>query len=1021
MLDAPQPSGIFVSCASDEFERDGASFPGLRKQLRGYLARTRSNVRVQEDFPQAAARTVRKLADEIRPRAVVIHLLGEKAGAVADATEVAAYLRDEPSFLAEHPELRTALGDFSGITYTQWEAFLALHYDVKLLVYATDKASAQQAHLDRLRLAGRYAHRIEDHTDLFGQLIGDLHDILPVVPKFTRKTAGTQLEKHAPRVLFGREAELAALDAAWAHGTLNVYTLVAWGGAGKTSLVFHWVQTRFAATEPKWPGVERYFDWSFYSQGTGESRQSSADLFIAKALEFFGDPDPTAGGPYERGERLAALIRQHRTLLVLDGIEPLQYPPGDPQAGRLKDPGLEALLRELAADNPGLVIVTTREHLTNLEGHATTEERKLDKLPKEAAVALLRDLRIVGTDEELHAAWQAASGHALTLSLLGRYIADAYEDRDIRHYREVKFEAADQEHQGRSAFKVMIAYERWLQSGGPPRQRELAVLRLTGLFDRPMAKGCMQALREWEMPSLLQRLLSARARQVARTFGSLATMSDEAWNIAVKRLSEVELLSVSADAIDAHPLIREYFAAQLKRDQPAAFQAAHSRLFDHLCESTPYRPDGIDGLTPLYEAVTHGCLAGRHQEACVKVYVDRILRGTGSDGHYSPRKLGAIGADLAAVYAFFDKPFSQVSPQLVAQAWLLNQAAFHLRALGRLSEALQPMRAGLEMSARQKDWKNAAIAAGNLSDLKLTLGRLTDAATDARHSIANADRSGDAFQRMAGRSKSANALLHSGQWTEAGSLFAAAERMQQERQPGYDLLYSVQGFQYCLWLLAPAEQASWQRLLDPSISITESQISSCLEEVERRGNKMFDWRVSGDPLLDIALDHLTLAGVGLIRAILENEMGTPLVRMDGALGNDSDGTNVCFTDPQRTLDLPHVAAAVSGLRAAGHVDELPRGLLTASLYQFVRGEHDLARKDLAEAQQIAERGPMPLFLADIHLTRARFGIIAKDESGWSEVDAKAELDRAAKLIRELGYGRRYEELADAEAALGRHP
>ncbi len=249
---------------------------------------------------------------------------------------------------------------------------------------------------------------------MFGQLIGDLHDILTVVPKFTRKISGTQLEKHAPRVLFGRETELAALDAAWANGTLNVYTLVAWGGAGKTSLVFHWVQTRFAAKG--WPGVERYFDWSFYSQGTGESRQTSADLFIAKALEFFGDPDPTKGGPHERGERLAGLIRQHRTLLILDGIEPLQYPPSDPQAGRLKDPALESLLRELAADNPGLVVITTREHLTNVEGQATTEEQKLDKLAKEAAVALLRHLQIVGTDEELHAAWQDAGGHALTLS-----------------------------------------------------------------------------------------------------------------------------------------------------------------------------------------------------------------------------------------------------------------------------------------------------------------------------------------------------------------------------------------------------------------------------------------------------------------------------------------------------------------------------------------------------------------------------------------------------------------------------
>ncbi len=982
--------GIFISCVSDEFEKEGALFPGLRGQLRAYLSRTRSNVRVQEGFPQTVVGTVRKLADEIRPRAAVIHLVGEKAGAIADPAEVAEYLKAEPRFLANHPGLRAALGDCSGISYTQWEAFLALHYGVCLLVYATDKATAQQVHLDRLRLGQRYAIPIKNDTDLFGQLIGDLHAILGDVPKFTRKISGTQLPKHAPKVLFGREKELAALDAAWAKETLNVYTLVAWGGAGKTSLVFHWVQTRFAAKG--WPGVERYFDWSFYSQGTGESRQTSADLFVAKALEFFGDPDPTKGGPHERGERLAGLIRQHRTLLILDGIEPLQYPPSDPQAGRLKDPALEALLRELAADNPGLVVITTREHLTNVEAHATTEEQRLDKLAKEAAVALLRHLQIVGTDEELHAAWRDAGGHALTLSLLGRFIADAYKDRDIRHYREVKFEAADQEHQGRSAFKVMIAYERWLAGKRPWYKRlveqvrrlfrgehavrnpprELAILRLTGLFDRPMAKGCLEALRAKPVISGLTDVL--------------VKLTPQQWNIAMKRLSEVDLLSVSADAIDAHPLIREYFAAQLKRDQPEAFRAAHSRLFDYLCENTPHRPDGIDGLAPLYEAVTHGCFAGRQQEAKDKVYEDRILRGTGSGGNYSTFKVGAIGADLAAVAAFFDEPWSQVSPNLRegTQAWLLNEAAFSLRALGRLTEALQPMRVGFESYVRQEKWKFAAITASNLSELEVTLGRLPDAVADARQSITHADQSGDAFWRMGTRTTEADALHHSGQRVEAGALFAEAERMQRERQPQFDLLYSVQGFQYCDWLLAPADQTAWQHLLDQPLSNSKSQVSDGLAEVERRGRYALNIVLNGSrKLLDIALNHLTLARVGLIRAILR----------------------AYPPNPQPTLDLPHVAAAVNGLRAAGQINYVALGLLTAALHHFVRGEPAIAQKHLAEAQQIAERGPMPLFLADIHLTRAR---LFRDRD---------ELAKAATLIRTHGYGRRTEELAAAEAAL----
>jgi hypothetical protein len=61
----------------------------------------------------------------------------------------------------------------------------------------------------------------------------------------------------------------------------------------------------------------------------------------------------------ERRGRLAKLISHRRTLLVLDGLEPLQNPPG-PQEGRVRDPSLQALLRELAAFNSGLCVITTR-------------------------------------------------------------------------------------------------------------------------------------------------------------------------------------------------------------------------------------------------------------------------------------------------------------------------------------------------------------------------------------------------------------------------------------------------------------------------------------------------------------------------------------------------------------------------------------------------------------------------------------------------------------------------------------
>lgn len=81
-----------------------------------------------------------------------------------------------------------------------------------------------------------------------------------------------------------------------------------------------------------------------------------------------------------------------------------------------------------------------------------------------------------------------------------------------------------------------------------------------------------------------------------------------------------------------------------------------------------------------------------------------------------------------------------------------------------------------------------------------------------------------------------------------------------------------------------------------------------------------------------------------------------------------------------------------------------------------------SQADLDEAWDIAARGPMPLLMADIHLYRARlFGRI-KDEGPrmtypWES--PAADLAEARRLIEKHGYGRRKEELEDAEAALSR--
>src|ERR1700693_4416076 len=95
--------------------------------------------------------------------------------------------------------------------------------------------------------------------------------------------------------VFGREEDIAFLDNAWAKQHVNVVTIVAWAGVGKSTLVNHWLR-RMAAKHYR--SAELVFGWSFYRQGTSGDT-SSADEFLDAALTWFGDPDPRLGTSWE--------------------------------------------------------------------------------------------------------------------------------------------------------------------------------------------------------------------------------------------------------------------------------------------------------------------------------------------------------------------------------------------------------------------------------------------------------------------------------------------------------------------------------------------------------------------------------------------------------------------------------------------------------------------------------------------------------------------------------------------------
>ena len=432
--------------------------------------------------------------------------------------------------------------------------------------------------------------------------------------------------------LFGREEDITFLDRAWAKKEVNVVTIVAWAGVGKSTLVNHWLR-RMAAKHYR--SAELIFGWSFYRQGaTGKT--SSADEFIDAALTWFGDPDPRLGTAWEKGERLAKLIAHHRTLLVLDGLEPLQNPPG-PQEGGLREASLQALLRELAAFNTGLCVITTRTPLADIADHEGTSafRRNLEQLSSDAGAKLLRALGVNGNEAELRSASDEFRGHCLALTLLGSYLTDAY-NGDIRRREEVSARLAHDLRQGAHARKVMESYQSWLGEGP-----ELAVLRILGLFDRPADEKALGALlKSPSIPGLTKSLTDLRPTE---------------WQTILAKLRRARLLARedphNPGQLDTHPLVREYFGEQLRNQQTDAWKECNRRLFHYYRMLAPQLPNSFREMEPLFSAVICGCNAGLFRETLNEVYIPRIQRGNAC---FAANILRARGVLLSALIHFFE-------------------------------------------------------------------------------------------------------------------------------------------------------------------------------------------------------------------------------------------------------------------------------------------------------------------------------------------------------------------------------
>ena len=787
----------------------------------------------------------------------------------------------------------------------------------------------------------------------------------------------------APDKLIGRDAELAMLHDAWESRTprkVNAVVLHALGGAGKSALL-RWFANELLAAGGG--GASRIYGWSAYSQGSGEQKRADADSFISKALGDFGYPGELPKDPVERGRALAKLIQKERVLLLLDGLEPLQDAP-NVNRGKFKDKGLAELVKLLAGHNPGLVVLTTRQEVPELVGFGSVViNHELDQLSDHAGADLLVELGVHGRQRELEAAVHELDGHALSVTLLGAYLAEvcggAIRHKDQFDFAHIVLSPEEQSElltdktiiPAKRAAKVMQGYLAQFEKPAQDAGAERAILNLLGLFDRPADGPAVDALLTKHIPGLTDALFFDGSEPLPEAKRAARLLE------AKRRLRKLRLLSKAnpedLHELDAHPVVRAFCTGRLE-EAPEAARAAHEILYRHYSAVAPDLPDTLEQMQPLFHAIQHGVKAGHAQEAFHRIYLNRIQRG---NEFYSYGVLGIFGADLATLAHFFRSLWTELRSELDSKAGAaaLARAGFALTALGRLSNSVEPRRAALNMRIAQQDWRNAANNGNELADTLFTLGRVTEAGTVVEQALINADRSSNWQMRCSARTSVGQTRALLGELDCAYASFAEAEEIQVQNS-NEPQLYSFQGYQYGDLILA-------RRDAEQALARGSYQL-----DVAKRGLG------HGLGLHNIGLGHLLIG------------------RAQDALGNAEESA--------ASLD-----AAVAGFRKAGVMQLLPPALLARAAHRRRRaaaGETDLIegiRADLAEVEDIAG-DEMRLYLTDLALERARLALdvpaaFASPEAARAE--AEAQTAKAAALIADTGYHRRDGELAELKARL----
>jgi hypothetical protein len=741
----------------------------------------------------------------------------------------------------------------------------------------------------------------------------------------------------------GRDRELGILKSATMGCRANVITIEAMGGTGKTALLKRLLDE---LRGDRWKPFQGVFCWSFDSQGNSDEGHKAVDRFFARAFEHLDSTIEIPNSAHRRASKLAELFSKKKYLLVLDGVEPLQFTL-EINGGQFREKSIGHLIRALAEHNDGTCIVTSRQPIFEIRdvSHGV-EALKLGPLTDFDAVDLLRRRGVIGSDEDLQNAVRDFSNHALSLNLLANWLFTHFHgDVSARHHITSQQLFAESEFGERARF-VMAAYETRFAKGGS-RHLELTILKLVGLFDRPAPGLALETL--FEAPAikgLTDQYVAMSVQERAQNY-----------RIALRRLRTLDLISAAnphqKDDVDAHPLVRAYFGKQLKDGNPGAWREAHERLSKYYSQLMPQKPRKAHELDVVFYALYHCCKGGQPKFA-YEEYL-KILRNARG---VSNERLLDHSSLVSAYFQFFEHPWSTPLETLdeKMKIGVLKGASFSLKASGQLDGALQALEGvlvRLEGSAKN-DFEARAIISRRAAEICITLGRLASAETFAKEAVRFADLTRRHNIRSATRATLADALHQRGELDAARPLFQSATDIYRAATSPGKWITAESGYKFSEYLFTAGRKADLKKL----------QIQMADEMGNKRAPEIFR-----------AYYHLVSA-----LSLLANDPA------------------------EQAPSYGHVQQASDSFRNVEAMEYVARSLWLAATLSRKRNDYTSARRELDEAMYLSATYGFRLIYTDCLLERVELLINQPKEMIHTRLVEAYKM--AQTLIWEMGYGKR---------------